>query len=380
MKRLQGKKIFFAISSDKSYTNQWQYVHFIDELERHSIGFEIFNINDYRQEEYQDILLKKITSLQKEVALFLTAYHDNQIFPSTVNAIKQLGIPTLLLCYDNLSMPHVHKHICSHFDLVWLTSYETEYLFKRWGANTIFLPYAANPYKFCPSFTQEILSVGFIGSLYGARGAKIKTLGKNKIPTRVYTAQPVINDNFNGNLLNTRARSLNSFKNTLFDKYYLAAFQEGRTLLQGDLIKAMQNRFKRKNDSDEAIHFYDSVSLEEMNNLYSSFALTLGITEVWNTYLLKKPLFKLHLRTFEIPMCGGLQITHRSPELETYFEDEKEIVLFGSDDEMTDKMRYYLSNNRSALRLQMKKAARERSEKDHCWMNRFNKIYQRLFA
>jgi spore maturation protein CgeB len=378
MNKLQGKKIFFAISSDKSYMNQWQYFHFVDELERNGIGFEIFNINEYRQEEYQDILLKKITSLQKDVALFLTAYHDNQISPTTVHLIKQLGIPTLLLCYDNLSMPHVHKNICSHFDLVWLTSYETEYLFKRWGANTIFLPYAANPYKFRPSFTQEIPSVGFIGSLYGARGAKIETLGKHGIPAMVYTSQPEIKDINNRDPKKALAHSLKLLKHAIFDKYYLAAFQEGRTLLRGDLSKAWQNRFRRKSDFGETIHFYNSVSFEEMNNLYSNFALTLGITEVWNTYLLKKPLLKLHLRTFEIPMCGGLQITHRSPEMENYFKDGKEIVLFGSDDEMTDKMKFYLSNNHSALRMQMKKAARTRAEKDHCWIHRFEKIGQRL--
>jgi spore maturation protein CgeB len=151
-------------------------------------------------------------------------------------------------------------------------------------------------------------------------------------------------------------------------------------LLRGDFIKALQNRFKRNIDFNKAIHFYESVPFEEMNNLYSNFALTLGITEVWNTYLLKKPLYKLHLRTFEIPMCGGLQITHRNPEIENYFEDEKEIVLFDSDDEMTDKTKYYLSSDRPALRLKMKMAARTRAEKDHCWINRFEKICQRLFS
>ena len=34
--------------------------------------------------------------------------------------------------------------------MVWLTSVETENLFKKWGASTIFLPFAANPNFFKP--------------------------------------------------------------------------------------------------------------------------------------------------------------------------------------------------------------------------------------
>lgn len=46
------------------------------------------------------------------------------------------------------------------------------------------------------------------------------------------------------------------------------------------------------------------VSFDEMNRLYSNFALNLNILELRNTYLLKYPVYKLHLRTFEIPMCS----------------------------------------------------------------------------
>ncbi|HBN04508.1 MAG TPA: glycosyltransferase family 1 protein, partial [Bacteroidales bacterium] len=103
----------------------------------------------------------------------------------------------------------------------------------------------------------------------------------------------------------------------------------------------------------------------------SAHSLSLNITELRNTYVLKKPIHKLHLRTFEIPMAGGLEFTSYTPEILNYFEPDKEIVLYDSDEEMTEKARFYLDPKNEYLCKIMKKNARKRSVSEHTWKNRF---------
>ena len=160
------------------------------------------------------------------------------------------------------------------------------------------------------------------------------------------------------------------------DDWSLLKFDIGRRILW--------SKWKKKRAGDlrllqsEILEVYPSVSFEEMNFLYSNFALSLNITEVWDTYLLHRPVHKIHLRAFEIPMCGGLQFAPYIEELADYFENGKEIVLYSTKEEYVDMARFYLRTDKSSLRMQMKYAARKRAERDHMWINRFNKIFSKL--
>ena len=49
-------------------------------------------------------------------------------------------------------------------------------------------------------------------------------------------------------------------------------------------------------------------------------------------------------RTFEIPACGALQFAPRNEEIQTFFTDNKDIVLFSNADELREKLNYYLSH------------------------------------
>ena len=51
-----------------------------------------------------------------------------------------------------------------------------------------------------------------------------------------------------------------------------------------------------------------------------------------------------NMRTFEVPGYGGLMISQRTPEQESFFEDNKEAVYFGNRDELNDKIRFIESN------------------------------------
>lgn len=50
------------------------------------------------------------------------------------------------------------------------------------------------------------------------------------------------------------------------------------------------------------------------------------------------------LRVLDIMACGGFVLSNRQPEITEYFEEGAEIVTFGSMEECTDKVHYYLSH------------------------------------
>ncbi len=48
-------------------------------------------------------------------------------------------------------------------------------------------------------------------------------------------------------------------------------------------------------------------------------------------------------RTFEIPACGAFMLAERSPKHEAFFRDGEEAVFFDSDDDLLEKVKYYLT-------------------------------------
>lgn len=350
---------------------QWQRIHIFDELEKHGIEITVFNPLKYKSYlEANNELIKLIVN--KSFDLFMTGIGGEKLFIDTLEKIKNKGILTLLICFDNLHAPYMHKRLAPLFNLVWLTSKETMYLFKKWGCNNIiFQPYAANPYVFNPNWTSNQNIINFIGTPYGSRLHKINSLLKNNIQCHVYSNQLIKIDEPNNV---EKISYLNVLKNIV----ELMRFPIGRKVFCGAVVKKLFYNKEHIITKNEYLDISPSVSFDEMKYIYANNSLSLNITELRNTYVLKKPLHKLHLRTFEIPMCGGLELTSHTEELASYFDEGKEIVLYKSEEELLSKAKFYLNPKNNNLILKMKKKARARAVKEHTWSNRFEAVFDRL--
>ena len=354
---------------------QWQRTNLIDELIRNGHKVKTFNPLDYQSiEEANAITVPSIKKWGK-CDLFLTCDDQDTIFKETVEEINKMGIPTCLICWDNLELPFKQKKIAPAFDIVWITSVETQYLFEQWGCkNIIFQTYAANPYTYtAENIDKQLHSVGFIGSPYGSRTNKLNDLLENGVNCSIYS-NSLFNKGYNTSIGGKKKINL---PDILIKASRYMRFPIGRKVLYSTLL----NKFKAKaslNTESKSASLHHSVSHEEMCHLYSAHSLSLNIAELRDTYVLKQPIPKIHLRAFEIPMCGGLQFTSYNEEIARYFEEDKEIVLYRSTEEMIDKAKFYLDDKNSQLVRNMKLAARKRAENEHTWTNRFNNIFNCL--
>lgn len=357
--------ILYYCADSGSLMRDWQRVHIFNELDFHNIHFDIFNPFKFNSlDEANECLLDTLKN-NKKYDLFLNCRFSNELYPSTMCEIQKLPIPSVLICFDNLQASYLHKKIMPYFDIVWLTSRENEMALTKEGINTLFLPYAANPVAFKPNVSEDLLRVCFIGTPYGTRISKINKLLINNIPCDIYYG----NNNVNTSPVKVPTTSF-------YDLYENVKTPIGRKLIYSRLLAI--NKRQSLNNNHPCLTHRPSLDFEQMVKAYSDYALDLNITELRNTYLLKHPVYKLHLRSFEIPMCGGIEFTTYNEELASYFEADKEIVFYNSEEEYIEKARFYLNPKNRTIRNGIRVAARRRAENEHTWWNRFSVLFDRL--
>ena len=365
-------KIIYFFEETNSYMHQWQRLHIFDELERNGHQIEVFNPIMYSSaEEANEKLCDYLKT--KTFDLFMTCVNSEIIFKETIQEVKKIGLPSLLICFDNLHDPFMHKAIASSFDIVWLTSKETLGMFEKWGCkNIVFQTYAANPFNFKPYWGEVDNSINFIGSPYGGRVNKLNKLTQSNILCKVYSNSLV--ENNKGKVEVIDKDYLKLFNKTL----EILSFNIGRKVLYGAVKNKLFSASASTLEHNNYLECLPSVSFLDMQKIYSTSSLSLNITELRNTYVLNTPIHKMHLRTFEIPMSGGLEIASYTEELASYFKEDKEIVLYKSNEELISKAKFYLDPKNDSLTSKMKKSARKRAESNHTWMNRFKIIFNKI--
>lgn len=345
---------------------RWQRVHIVDELKHHGIEVEI--LSPARQESLpaaNEALLERLRA--GGIDLFMTPHTDHELFPETLRAVRALGVPTLLICFDNLVLPFAHDKIAPLFDLVWLTSRETQPHFEKLGCRTIFLPYAANP--FLPRCEREaVAGVGFVGTPYGSRANMIAALTSAGVDVYCHYLK---------NEASSPAAPAPQPEGTskLQAARDLARFPEGRRILLG---KAKNKLLRAALPESVCLHAEFVVPPEQLYQVYPRYALTLSSTAARNTGVLRRPLDIVNLRSFEIPMSGGVQLCRYTPELADYFEAGREILFYRDDRELAALAKEWLSEARRADRAAIRAAARARAERDHTWYRRFCAVFKTL--
>lgn len=365
-------KIFYFAPERKRIMDKWQHIHFLDELSRHGIQIDLFNPLYCRSwEEANEITIKKIR--EGNYDLFFTGVCRKEVlFIETLQEIKRTGCPTLCIRYDNLVIPFNDKGLAPFYDLVWLTAIETKHLYDKWGVKTCFAPYAANPFTFNYSELPLQHRVCFIGTPYGSRSRMINKLSQAGVETTVF---------YGGKVKQMDDSILKANINVPTDSFVVSIinrlkFSQGRTLLKGSLKNKLMGKCIIQENS--FLEKENAVPFEELSSKYSEYSLSLASTSAHHTDVLNSPVKIINLRNFEIPMSGGVEICRYNYELSQYYEDGKEILFYESNEELVEKARYYTRKAADKEIYMIKQAARKRSENEHTWYHRFNKVLNEL--
>lgn len=367
-------KIFYYFSDLETNMYNWQRVHFIDELIRHGIEFEIFNPLFFKEASEANERALQILKNGGYSLFFTNICYYKMLYIETILEIKKLGIPTLCLRYDNLVIPYTDKVLAKYFDLVWLTSKETQHLYDNWGVNSFFAPYAANPFTFNYIGNNLLRKICFVGTPYGSRSLMINALTTNGIAVDAFCV-PRESKNIEtkeGSKLLSRPLTPSRIETYISD----LRFKEGRRILYGSIV----NRIKGKTflAENEFLNKKFFVEPSEISSVYSKYMLCLSSTSANHTDILDKPLNIVNLRAFEIPMSGGINICRFCNELADYFEEGKEIIFYKDNIDLIDKARYFSIKATDAEIIRIKKAARLRAENEHTWWNRFSIAFRIL--
>lgn len=353
---------------------QWQRVHIFDELSHYGIEFEVFNPLLYKDIDEANEALVKHAKKGGYDMFMANLCNEIHIHAAALDEIRKQGIPSLSFRSDNLTMPYNDKELCTHFDLLWLTSKETQPLYDKWGAKTMFAPFAANPYVYKYEQGELIRKACFIGNPYGSRARMINTISKSGNPVDLFFGR----DKSTPPPIQEKIETQYSLASTPSRIVYLnrLKYKEGRRLMYSSFLNKLKKG--QELDKNEQVTIRPSVPFDDMVRMYSDYALAISFTSTETSDILKKPVGRTFLRTFEVPMAGGIQICRYFEELNDYFEDGKEIIMYKADDELIDKVRYILNKATDSEIISMKQAARKRSEQKHTWMNRFKIAFDTL--
>ena len=316
-------KILYYFPERNVIMHKWQRYHFLNELEQHNISIDIFNPLTFSSiEEANEKVCRRAASGRYD--LFLTNFCNPQmVYPETLTRMKDIGIPTLSYRGDNLVMPYNDKALAKYFDLVWLTAKETQHLYDKWGAKTVFAPYAANPFVYKYDGTLPLKrAVCFIGRPYGSRSIMLNSLAEDKISTELFYGNVELPKELETDGIKIGIEGFSSSK-SIVNRF---RFPEGRRLILGSI----KNRFVGQTTVKESPYIVknNGVTPAQISSLYSQYALSVASTSAGHTDSLKNPLKIINLRNFEIPMSGGIEICRYNPELAEYYEEDKEIVFY----------------------------------------------------
>lgn len=128
---------------------------------------------------------------------------------------------------------------------------------------------------------------------------------------------------------------------------------------------------KARRKFHKKIEYNNPVYIDEMCKVISSSKININL-------LTKENRDTTNIRNFEIPACGGFQLSERANEILELFEEDKEIVCFETVDELISKCKYYLKHDSERERIRLN-GYRRLITGNHTLLDRAEQILRTIF-
>jgi hypothetical protein len=297
---------------------------------------------------------KTIAYLKKnKVDLFLSYLYPYQVDEQAIKQIQALGIPCVNYFCDNVreftSVPKSYQP----FDLHWVPEYKALSLYKKAGLNFLNLPMPVwvKPEQRTLVY-EEKYQPTFVGSIDIQRAALFQNVLK-KYPHVTLRGPGWLNEKKQVQKkikLKTKLELLQNQidfigKNGLKSYFYKFYNQYQKPIIDFDFLKAFV--------ADKA---FDEAYFEVSKNAI----ITIGVNRYPSfRHSVLRPDTYSRLRDIEATMLGACYLTEATAGLDLLYEIDKEIKVYGDEDEMIEKIKFLIAHpeQRKKLRAQGQKKA-----------------------
>ena len=278
-------------------------------------------IIDLRITELKEEIYKQISDhlmYCSERFVIYNAYEDEDFFIGFKHAFPALRLITVF-SDDEWRHANYDRYLALYSDLFTIAVKENVELYKEYGAEPFYMPWACNPSMFYPLSGQcKNIDVSFIGSSYGPRIEYIRFLIANGINVRVY----------------------------------------GRGW----------GRFK-----DIAPYWGGVLSHHKMLEIVARSKVNLNF--LWTSA--EKERCTIKGRTLELSACNAFQLSNYTKEFVNYgYVDAENIAIFRDKNELLEKINYYLDHEGECKSISNK--AYEHVLRNHTWEKRFQGVFDHL--
>jgi spore maturation protein CgeB len=301
----------------------------------------------------QERLLQFVESENPDYVLFILMEYE--IFPETLLSLKNKYSTINWFCDDAWRYDSYTKFAAEYFTYcITVDKYSILRYYEDGHKNVILSQWAAFDYIKNIDFTKinYKYDISFIGSKNPTREWIINSLKRNKVNVECFGAgwengkvtyerikEIFLNSKINLNLSNSVSNDVR------FLKYLICRL----------LLTILKIPFQKPNNSLHSLKFYLS-SLK-----YFFFG--------------KKRVETIKARNFEIPGCGGFQLSQYALELEDYYQIGKEISVFSNIDDLKKQINYYLIFNEAREEIRNKGYQQTKEQTYH---TRISKILNSL--
>ena len=291
---------------------------------------------------------------------------DASIETGVIDEIRKIGVPTCNFSCNNTHQFHLVNKISKHFDFNLHSEMDARKKFLKIGANPLWWPMASNPKYFKPVNVPRTISISFVGGNYALRGRYVAHLLANGIDIHAYGPLWMWGAR---NRWRSLAKRYLILANAIFNFSPKAQASASARLADHDFARSLTSCFPN--------NLHAPVSDEELVALYSRSHISLGFLEVYNGNDANCSLSRhLHLRDFEAPMCRALYFTGYMDELVEHFEPDKEVVVYHDQEELLEKVRFFLANPDQAEKVRL--AGYLRALQDHTYQHRFRTLFKEI--
>lgn len=312
---------------------------------RHQIVY--FPIDEVMDELGQEAMNAKLLSVAKQEQPDLCFFFlfTDEIYPKTIKAITDSGIKTYnWFADDHFRFDNFSKYWCWNFSYVSTTDSQALNKYQKIGyKNAIKTQWACNHFLYKkPEKSATSYDISFVGQPHSARrqmvgqlvdsGLRVECFGQGWPNGRISQKEMI------GVFAHSKV-NLNLSASSGFDWKNLA-----RVLV------------------DKTRQGYRINTPVQASDNFKSF--------------LSRQRPQIKGRIFEIAGCGGLVMTDGADNLNEYFKEGEEIVVFRDAKDLLAKCKYYLADD--AKRAQIAEAGYQRIIGEHTYEKRFMDIFQKM--